>query len=84
MLLIENMKFLSTCQLDLIGTAMRLLVFRDSGGSCTTCRSCISDFALRKGTRIVLMVESIWRCLTFFENTIIHQVIHFALMILLF
>ena len=84
MLLIENMKFLSTCQLDLIGTAMRLLVFSDTGRSCTTCWSRVCDFALREGTRIVLMVESIGRCLTFFEYTIINQVIHFALMILLF
>ena len=77
MLLIENMKFLSACQLDLIGTAMRLLVFGDSGGGCASCGRGIGDFALREGTRIVLMVKSIGRCLTFFEYSIIKQVIHF-------
>ena len=79
MLLIENMKFLSARQLDLIRTAMRLLIFSDSGGSCAPCRRRIGDFALREGTRIVLMVKSIGWCLTFFEYSIVNQVIHFAL-----
>ena len=70
MMLVQNMKFLSTCKLDLVCTAVGLLVF-------DSLRPVLArDFSLGEGTRVVLVHSIRWR-LTLFKDAIVRiQLFH--------
>ena len=71
-MLVQNMKFLSTCQLDLVCTAVSLLVL-------DSLRRVLADFSLGEGTRVVLVHSVCWG-LTFFKDAIVRiQLLHFLM-----
>ena len=64
-MLVENVKLLTACKLDLIGTAMCLGTFYSGSMLIHS-----SDLALGERTRVVLM-QAVVRCLAFVKYSIV-------------